>query len=193
MDQPIVQFAVYALLGIVIYKVVHLAIARGDFARTVLAYRVHMRTLLSPAFGEKVRALLEPAEPKPAKPSGEPLRLLAVLQRDSRFLDFFMENIQTIEDDRIISFVKKMHPECQTSLKDHLTLEPVMSQFEGDNVEVAAGFDPSAIRLLGNVTGQPPFRGTLQHRGWRVKELKLAAPPAGQDEFVVQPAEVVLP
>jgi hypothetical protein len=193
MDQPIVQFIVYALAGILIYKVIHLAIARGNLARTVLAYRVHMRTLLSPAFAEKVSALLEPEKLKPAKPSGESLRLLAVLQRDSRFLDFFMDDLQAAADDQIIAFVKKMHPECQSSLKDHLMLEPVMSQTEGDDVEVPAGFDPSAIRLLGNVTGQPPFRGTLQHRGWRVKEIKLAAPPAGQDEFVVQPAEVVLP
>ena len=53
--------------------------------------------------------------------------------------------------------------------------------------------DPSAIRLTGNVTGQPPFKGTLQHHGWRVKQIKLAKPPEGQDEFVVQPAEVELP
>jgi hypothetical protein len=68
-----------------------------------------------------------------------------------------------------------------------------MSQAEGDDVTVPAGFDPSAIRLTGNVTGQPPFNGKLQHRGWRVKELKLAAPPEGQDEFVLMPAEVELP
>jgi hypothetical protein len=120
------------------------------------------------------------------------LRLIAVLQRDSRFLDFFMDDIQAAADDQILAFVKKMHPECQASLKDHLVLEPVNDQNEGDTVEVAEGFDPSAIRLLGNVTGQPPFRGTLQHRGWRVKEIKLTRPPAGQDEFVVQPAEVYL-
>ena len=54
------------------------------------------------------------------------------------------------------------------------------------------GFDPSAVRVIGNVTGQPPFTGTLRHHGWRVKELRIAAPPAGQDEFVVQPAEVEL-
>ena len=55
---------------------------------------------------------------------------------------------------------------------------------------IAAGFDPSAIRLIGNVTGQPPFKGTLRHQGWRVKEIKLAQAPEGQDEMVLQPAEV---
>jgi hypothetical protein len=56
-----------------------------------------------------------------------------------------------------------------------------------------AGFDPSAIRLTGNVTGEPPFKGTLQHHGWRVKEIKLGPVPEGQDEFVLAQAEVVLP
>jgi hypothetical protein len=60
-------------------------------------------------------------------------------------------------------------------------------------VEVPPGFDPSAIRLTGNVTGQPPFRGTLQHHGWRVKDYTLQPAPQGQDEFVIQPAEVELP
>ena len=61
------------------------------------------------------------------------------------------------------------------------------------NSLMAAGFDPSAIRLTGNVTGQPPFRGVLKHHGWRVKDFTLAKPPEGQDEFVVAPAEVELP
>jgi hypothetical protein len=66
----------------------------------------------------------------------------------------------------------------------------VLPQQEGAPVEVPVGFDPSAIRVTGNVTGQPPFRGTLLHHGWRVKELKLTPPPEGQDELVLHPAEV---
>ena len=42
---------------------------------------------------------------------------------------------------------------------------------------VPAGFDPSAIRLIGNLTGQPPFTGTVRHRGWRAKEIKVPPPP----------------
>jgi hypothetical protein len=40
------------------------------------------------------------------------------------------------------------------------------------------------------VTGDPPFRGTLKHHGWRVKGYKLPKPPEGQDDLVVAPAEV---
>jgi hypothetical protein len=193
MANPVVIIVLTLLAVVILRFLVALAIAGGDVQRLMLTMRVAWRTLRDRSFAEKIRPLLEPAEPKPAKPSGEPLRLLAVLQRDSRFLDFFMDDLGAAADDQILAFVKKMHPECQASLKDHLVLEPVLPQSEGEQVEVPAGFDPSAIRLLGNVTGQPPFRGTLEHRGWRVKEIKLAPPPAGQDEFILQPAEVFLP
>ena len=67
-------------------------------------------------------------------------------------------------------------------------LEAVLS--DGERVTVPKGFDPSAVRVLGNVTGEPPYSGELQHPGWRVKELKLPTVAEGQDQFVLQPAEV---
>src|SRR5262249_20263793 len=90
MDHPIVVFAGYAAIGIVLYHALLLIIAKGNISRAVLAYRVQLRILVSPNLAEKVRPLVELEEQKPVqpRPSGEPLRLLAVLQRDSRFLDF---------------------------------------------------------------------------------------------------------
>jgi hypothetical protein len=146
--------------------------------------------------GRMLAGRAQPAEPpKPAappKPSGEPLRLLALLQRDGRLLDFLMEDVQAYDDAQIGAAVRDIHRNCRKAIQEHLALEPVLKEGEGAAVTVPVGFDPSAIRLTGNVTGQPPFNGTLQHHGWRVRELKLAAPPAGQDPFVVQPAEVEL-
>jgi hypothetical protein len=129
----------------------------------------------------------------PPKPSGAPLRLLALLQREGRLLDFLMEDVQGYNDAQIGSAVRDIHRTCRKALQEHLVLEPVIKDAEGSEVTVPAGFDPSAVRLTGNVTGQPPFRGKLNHHGWRVQEIKLAPPPSGQDEFVVQPAEVELP
>jgi hypothetical protein len=40
-------------------------------------------------------------------------------------------------------------------------------------VTLPAGFDAAAIRVTGNVVGQPPFTGSLTHRGWRVRETRL--------------------
>jgi hypothetical protein len=57
---------------------------------------------------------------------------------------------------------------------------------------VPPGFDPSAIRLVGNVTGNPPFKGKLIHHGWRVKGYNIPKVPEGQDDLVLVPAEVEL-
>jgi hypothetical protein len=168
----------------------------GDIGRVGLTIRGWWRTVLDARFATKVDALLTPPpakDDKPARPSGVPLRMLALLQRDGRLLDFLLEDIQGYTDDQIGHAVRDIHEKCQEALREHLVLEPVLPQPEGETVEVAPGFDPSAIRLTGNVTGNPPFRGTLKHQGWRVKELKLNPPPEGQDELVLQSAEVELP
>lgn len=141
-------------------------------------------------FAKKVEQLFVP--PPPPKPSGEPVRLLGVLQREARLLDFLMENVQQYQDDQIGASVRDIHAKAQAALKKHVTLEPVLPNEEGSQVTVQAGFDPSAIRLVGNVTGKPPFKGTLQHAGWRAKAIDLPKPPEGQDEFVLMPAEVEL-
>jgi hypothetical protein len=117
---------------------------------------------------------------------------LALLQREGRLLDFLMEDIHALPDTQIGAGVRQIHADCRKALQEHLGLAPVRSEAEGSAVTVPPGFDPSAVRLTGNVTGQPPFTGTLRHPGWRVTEIKLAPPPAGQDEFVVQPADVEL-
>ena len=51
------------------------------------------------------------------------------------------------------------------------------------------GFDPGSVRLTGNVHGQPPFRGVLQHGGWRASQVSLPK-TAGVDPSILAPAEV---
>jgi hypothetical protein len=164
----------------------------GDAGRIGTGLRTLWRCLGDARFAEQANALAEApsAAIQSAKPSGAPLRFLSVLQREGRLLDFLLEDIQAYPDDQIGAAVRDIHRQCQAALKEHLTLAPVMTQTEGETIEVPPGFDPSSIRLSGNVTGEPPFRGTLRHHGWRVLDLKLAQPPAGQDEFVLMPAEV---
>jgi hypothetical protein len=183
------------ILGVIVVRLLLLfLLAGGDGHRFVLTIRSSWRTLRDPEFAGKVEALLTPPPPPPPpKPDARPVRFLALLQREGRLVDFLLEDIQGYPDAQIGAAVRDIHRQCQNALKEHLVLEPVLPQGEGSTVQVPAGFDPSAIRLTGNVTGQPPFQGTLQHHGWRVKEIRLAPPPEGQDEFVLMPAEVELP
>jgi len=186
---------VLTLVGVVVLKLlILLVLGRGSLARVGLATRLFIRTLGDAAFVGKAEPLLAPPPPPtPVRRSGEALRLLTLLQREGRVLDFFLEDIAAATDGQVGAGVRELHRKAQGVLKDHLTLEPILSGEENETVEVKAGFDPSAIRLTGNVTGQPPFKGRLVHRGWRVKDFNLAAPPEGVDEFVVAPAEVELP
>ena len=132
------------------------------------------------------------ALPAAPKVTGEAVRLLALLQGEARLVDFLLEDIAGAPDAQIGQAVKEIHRKAAKVLKDHLTLSVVMAGADGDRVTVAKGFDPSAVRVVGNVTGQPPFTGTLLHPGWRVKEVRLPALADGQDPFVLQPAEVEL-
>lgn len=177
-----------------------LAIARaGSLAKAFEGLALAGRATQDPAFAAKLQAIQTGAEikvpepPKPVKPSGAPLRMLALLQAESRLVDFLMEDIQGASDEQIGQAVREIHKKAQTALKQHAVIEPVLTGNEGDNTTVQPGFDPSAVRVVGNVTGSPPFTGAIQHPGWRVKELKLATPPEGADEFVLQPAEVQIP
>jgi hypothetical protein len=189
----IVIATIIALLAVEF--VLLLAAGGGGLARLGLAWTAFRRVLGDNATAERIRPVLEaPAPaPKPAKRSGEPLRLLRLLQRDSKMVDFLMQDISGASDADIAVFVRDMHPKAQKVLKEHLVVAPVLLQEEGETVEVPRGFDPSAIQLLGNIAGQPPYRGTLKHPGWRVTDYNLPAPAEGLDELVVAPAEVDLP
>ncbi|HYV37686.1 MAG TPA: DUF2760 domain-containing protein [Gemmataceae bacterium] len=194
---PIIAIAVAVIAaGAAIYLFMQLrsftnpdTLAKLAFFCGNLGDRLFKRVTADAEFRAKIEKMLDPKQ----KPSGEALRLLALLQREGRLLDFLLEDVQAYGNDQIGAAVRDIHKNCQKAIRDHVVLEPVLKDSEGATVQIPAGFDPSAVRLTGNVTGQPPFKGTLQHHGWRVKELKLAAPPEGQDEFVLQPAEVELP
>ncbi len=128
---------------------------------------------------------------RPLKPDSDAaVQLLALLQRDGRLVDFLREDIQSYDDAQIGAAVRTIHQACRQVLTEHLQLEPVLSGREGDEVTVPHGFDPSAIRLTGNISGQPPFRGALRHAGWRASRVTLPDQPTGQDPRIVAPAEV---
>lgn len=121
------------------------------------------------------------------------LNLLTLLQTEGRLIDFLEENIDGYSDGEVGAAVRTIHADCRKALHERMQIQRVYDAEDGANVEVAAGFDPAAIRLTGNVHGQPPFRGTLQHPGWRAVDVRLPEPKAGVDHTVLAPAEVEIP
>jgi Domain of unknown function (DUF2760) len=120
------------------------------------------------------------------------VQMLALLQRDGRLIDFLAEDISAYPDAQLGAAVRTIHETCRQVLEHYVKLESILNSEEDQPVTVQAGFDPSAIKLIGNVAGEPPVRGVLRHKGWRVKEVNLPPLPQGAGRMVVAQAEVEL-
>ncbi len=120
------------------------------------------------------------------------VQMLALLQRDGRLIDFLTENISPYPDAQLGAAVRTIHEACRKVLDNYVKLEPILNSEEDQPVTLERGFDPAAIKLLGNVRGEPPIRGVLRHKGWHVKEVNLPPLPQGSGRMVIAPAEVEL-
>ena len=118
------------------------------------------------------------------------LALLGLLQREGRLVDFLREPLDTYADADIGAAARDVHRGCKKVIDQIFKLEPVMPGKEDEKVAVPKGFDPSEVRLIGEAKGEPPFRGTLRHHGWRAVEAALPQLSDGVDRSVVAPAEV---
>jgi hypothetical protein len=147
---------------------------------------------------EPVAPTRVPAAPKPAvtalraaAPDGA-LQLLGLMQREARFIDFIQEDVAAYADAEIGAAARVVHEGCRKVLRDNFTISPVRAEAEGSRIKLEQGFDAAAIRITGNVVGQPPFTGSLTHRGWRVMDSRLPKLAEGHELRIVAPAEVEL-
>jgi hypothetical protein len=115
---------------------------------------------------------------------------LVLLQREGRLIDFLQEDISGFPNDQVGIAVRQIHENCQKVLSESFAIKPVRSEDEQSRIEVADGFDPSAIRLTGTVPESGPFAGTLVHRGWRASAPKFPERSGEIDATVIAPAEV---
>ncbi len=118
------------------------------------------------------------------------LCLLSVLQREGRLLDFFDEDLNRYQDDEIGAAVRSIQEDCKKTIKRYIAPKPVLNKEEGDEILVEPGFDPDSIKLVGNVTGKPPFKGILRHRGWKAGKKEIPKLADIIDPSVIVPAEV---
>ena len=149
----------------------------------------------APRPAPEVRPVAPPERMKPAEPSvsaeAGAVQMLAILQRQGRLIDFLQEDLSLYDDAQIGAAVRTIHEGCRQALAEHVKVEPIYNEAEGSTVTVQPGFDTRAIRLTGDVAGEPPFRGELRHRGWRVARIDLPRQAQSQDkELIVAAAEV---
>lgn len=142
-----------------------------------------------------------PPEPAPVStvtpplidPGDRAVQLLALFQRDGRLIDFFREELAPYSDAQVGAAARTVHESCRHVLERYVTLEPIIDSEEGQPITVPHEIDPSTIKLIGNVTGTPPFQGVLRHRGWQAMQVQLPPVAEGAGRAVVAPAEVEIP
>jgi len=118
------------------------------------------------------------------------LHLIGLFQREGRLLDFLQENLEDYEDAQIGAAVRNIHENCRKVVNRYLPLQPVVGQEEGDTITLQADFDATAIKLMGQVGGNPPFTGIVRHRGWKVKKVVLPELSGTRNPDILVPAEV---
>lgn len=177
------------------------------FSRLIFAWLAYFRILFDGELAAKLALvangaplLPEPAPPPPSPKKSEPppppptdaaLQLLALLQREGRFIDFLEEDVATFSDADIGAAARVVHAGCRKAVREHFTLEPVRKEEEGVKVTIPSA-NPNEIKLTGNVAGSGPHTGTLRHKGWRATEVRLPQAVQGHDPRVVAQAEVEL-
>lgn len=182
------------------------------------AIKIFFATLFNKRVAERVRGLLKegaeqpvqavqgpsagPApiaeERRPApKPPREKLRksealiLLEALQREARLIDFLMEDLSQYSDAQIGAAVRDIHRDCRAVLERMFAIRPLVETPEGVSTELPADFDSGRYRLLGNVSGSGPYRGTVVHHGWQATKCELPMWQGSKDSMlVIAPAEV---
>ena len=161
--------------------------------RISIAFRAFFAALLNAELAQSLAAALSTAggnapvsdppetasKPQPVKQlegsvRSEAVSLLSALQREARF----------------VAFVQR---DCAAVLNRMFAIQPLLEQEEGEAVGVPAGFDSARYRLTGNVSGQPPYQGRLEHHGWQATKCEIPS-WSGSDEsaLVVSPAQVEL-
>lgn len=148
---------------------------------------------IAAAFGYVKPVKEKPAPPPPPafKPADGAVQILSIIQRDSRLIDFLMEDISAYSDDQVGAAVRSMHEQAKTALTRYVKLIPVIDGVEGTFTKSSVAGGPTSIKFIGNVpAGPPPKGGTLRHRGWKAEKVDLPTLPSKGDLTVVAPAEI---
>jgi hypothetical protein len=86
--------------------------------------------------------------------------------------------------------VRKIHQDCAQLLEELVTIRSLREEQEGATVQVFKGYDPSQLKIVGKVKGEPPFSGILIHRGWKAHKRSLPKKIGEQTPDIICPAEI---
>jgi len=137
---------------------------------------------------------LAAASPTAKRADAEVVNFLAILQEKGRLVDFLMDDITGYSDAQVGAAGRVLHEGCRAVLLEHFGIRPMREEGEGSKVTVPPGYAPDDYRLVGRISGEAPFTGTLVHHGWKTEWVKLPRLIRKSDDRppAVAPAEVEL-
>jgi hypothetical protein len=195
--------SVIALIALIALTLVPEASAYHSYL-TVAALAVASLLLVAILLDQKKkaeprRAAAEAAKPAPVpqatnQADAEVVSFLATLQEQGRLVDFLMDDITSYNDAQVGAAARVVHEGCKAALREHFAIRPVRDENEGSSVSVPAGYAADEYRLVGKISGQAPFSGTLVHRGWKTERVKLPRVVRADGDRLptIAPAEVEL-
>lgn len=131
-------------------------------------------------------------EARPVQVEAELCNFLGILQQRGRFIDFLMQDVSAYTNDQVGGAARVVHQGCSEAIREYFKITPVHSGVEGESVSLdGATYDPLLYKLLGDAAQQPPYTGTVLHRGWRTEKVTL--PRVVQTAHSERAAEVIAP
>lgn len=157
--------------------------------RLKLALQAFIKAFKEPLKAQKF--IEDTDHPKPSKSVDQShLQLLHYLQQTSRLIDFLKEDISAFTDAQVGAAVRKIHQDCAFTLEDLVSIRPLKDEAEGSTIQVPKGYNPTEIKIVGKIKGEPPFTGVLIHRGWKAQKRSLPQKTGELISTVICPAEV---
>jgi hypothetical protein len=145
---------------------------------TGVALLLFLALLVERPKAASVRAAAEaisPAVPAPTaiRADAEVVHFLGLLQEKGRLVDFLMDDITGYSDAQVGAAGRVLHEGCKAALLEHFGIRALREEGEGSKVTVPSGYAPDEYRLVGRISGEAPFTGTLVHHGWKAEWVKL--------------------
>ena len=115
----------------------------------------------------------QPPPPAANQAEAEVVAFLGLLQEKGRLVDFLMEDVAPYDDKQVGAAARVVHDGCREVLHEHFKVTPISEAEEGSRITVPAEYGADEYRLTGKISGEPPFTGTLLHKGWKTESVKL--------------------
>jgi Domain of unknown function (DUF2760) len=137
-------------------------------------------------------APVQPPPPSESQAESEIVAFFALLQEKGRLVDFLMEDVAGYGDAEVGAAARVVHQGCRQILDEYFKISAVSEAQEGAQVTLPAGYPTDQYRIVGKLAGEPPFTGTLLHKGWKTDSVKLPRIVTSGRLPAIAPAEVEL-